>query len=143
MATKQVDDEPLTLEEQVKLGREKLAKLTGAATESAPPKLDLSLVKWKCSLAPHAARLLVDQRAFYHGGVYDVLAYQVPSLDEMAARTWDHEAEVNATDPNWARRQLNLRDYQRGGQVFNAPGEHNTISPHKPAPVINHAGNFR
>lgn len=55
-------------------------------------------------LAPHAERITLDGRVFFHGGTYEVTDSVYRTLSEIQSRGWAHENEVGNANQGAYRR---------------------------------------
>jgi hypothetical protein len=71
------------------------------------------LVNFVCDLADYAAYIMVNNVTYYHGFSYKVPRHVCRGLMDIAARTWDHDADIHGEkyNPRKKRNQrLSMRD---------------------------------
>lgn len=59
------------------------------------------------NVAGHAAKITIDGRPYEHGRIYNVTQSERETLEEIMARTWNHEHEVGGANGNQYRRPAN------------------------------------
>lgn len=62
-----------------------------------------------CDLAPFADRIIIDGVVYMHGSTYELPSKQFKSMSEIAARTWEHEAEIGNANSQFYRKPRNVQ----------------------------------
>jgi len=79
-------------------------------------------------VAGHSDRIVLDGKAFFHGVLYTVTENQARTIQDIMARTWEHEYEVGG-----ANRDI----YRAPTHAIISPSNPNGIAgAHRPLPVV-------
>jgi len=85
---------------------QKKRELAGIPDE---PGEDVEIEEVHIDLAPHADRITLDGKVYFHGNTYKMTLAQAATVKEIIGRSWMHEAEIGGANTNamYGRRPSN------------------------------------
>lgn len=99
--------------------KERLRQEEGLTTGSRTKDEMVSIV---LDLAEHSNRIILANRAYYHGQIYTVPRHIADTLREVMFRGWKHQAEIDGEDrQQFYQRQRLTKVSMVGGKETNAP----------------------
>jgi len=103
-AQEKVDQDLRKQEEEEYLAKQERKELLKRKQKTGNVDQD-EIVDFVCDLADFAASIVVNNVTYYHGFSYRVPRHVCRDLESIAARTWDHDADIHGEKWNPRKRR--------------------------------------
>jgi len=80
----------------------------GAVIKGPLPVAGEEMMTISLNMYPGADRMVIDGKIYQHGATYTVNKRLYDTMQDIVARGWDHQAEIEGKDRNFYRKQSNI-----------------------------------